>query len=163
MSNYINWDGNSLTSSLSKGILKWHTHNRGPRGGSEGYAADSTTCTEEKMAAVSHGAGFQDCCNFPEIKTRGTRPSSRPWNIFLALSYHDSSAFPLPWSSTFALFISLHEYSKKIKKPRYTDTFLTDRSLIQRTAMTHPNSSLSTLQMGVLRVLGFQSSIRFYA
>ena len=84
-------------------------------------------------------------------------PCSRPWNIFLVLCSYDSPAFPLHWSSTFALFVSFHEYSRKIKKPRYTDTFLTDRSLIQRTAMTHPNSGLSTLQMGVLRVLGFQS------
>ena len=84
-------------------------------------------------------------------------PCSRPWNIFLVLCSYDSPAFPLHWSSTFTMFISLHEYSRKIKKPRYRDTFLTDRSLIQRTAMTHPNNSLSTLPMAVLRVLGFQS------
>jgi hypothetical protein len=98
-----------------------------------------TTVTSQKLRPASHD------------------PCSRPWNIFLALSCHDFPAFPLHWSSTFALFISLHEYAREIKKPRYTDTFLTDRSLTQRTAMTHPNSCLSTLQMGVLRGLGFQS------
>ena len=52
---------------------------------------------------------------------------------------------------------SSRPYGNNWLSSMYTDTFLTDRSLTQRTAMTHPNSSLSTLPMGVLRVLGFQS------
>ena len=47
------------------------------------------------------------------------------------------------------MFISLHEYSRKIKKPRYRDTFLTDRSLIQRTAMTFNPSHGSPEGLGV--------------
>ena len=105
MSNYINWDGNSLTSSLSKRILKWHTHNRGPRGGSEGYAADSTTCTEEEMKtewqlwAMEHGS--KTTVTSQKLRPGAHNPCSRPWNIFLVLCSYDSPAFPLHWSSKF--------------------------------------------------------------
>ena len=108
-----------------------------------------------QLWAMEHGS--KTTVTSQKLRPGAHNPCSRVWNIFLALCSYDSPAFPLHWSSTFTMFISLHEYSRKIKKPRYTDTFLTDRSLIQRTAMTHPNSGLSTLQMGVLRVLGFQS------
>lgn len=161
MSNYINCDGFSLISSLSHRILKCHTHNRGPRRGGEGYPAVPSTCTGEKMKTGwqlwAMKQGSKTALTSQKLRPGAHDPCSRIWNIFLALSYHDSPAFPLHWSSTFALFISFHEYSRKIKKPRYTDTFLTDRSLIQKTAMTHPNSGLAMLHMGVLRVLGFQS------
>ena len=49
-------------------------------------------------------------------------PCSRVWNIFLALCSYDSPAFPLHWSSTFTMFISLHEYSKKKSKNQGTET-----------------------------------------
>lgn len=105
--------------------------------------------------------GSKTALTSQKLRPGAHNPCSRPWNIFLALSCHDSPAFPLHWSSTFTMFISLHEHSRKIIKPRYTDTFLTDRSLIQRTAMTHPNSGLSTLQIEGLGVPVKAS--RFYA
>ena len=153
MSNYINW---GLTSSLSHRILKCHTHNRGPQGGWEGYPADSSTCIEEKMKtgwqlwAMEQGSKTA----LTSQKLRTGHSYYRPWNIFLALCGYDSPAYPLYGSSIFSLIMSSTSTQEKFKK---TDTFLTDRSWIQRTAVTHPNSWLSTLHLGVLRVLGFQS------
>ena len=93
--------------------------------------------------------GSKSALTSQKLRPGAHNPCSRVWNIFLALCSYDSPAFPLHWSSTFTMFISLHEYSRKIKEPRYRDTFLTDRSLIQRTAMTFNPSHGSPEGLGV--------------